>query len=147
MSPAVISAVTLATAAVCGLFACSAGAQNTVPAGTAGLTRLEFRIRNTGDQPLACEARLAHWYSDRLAEVAPGAEDRFELWADSGSGTVYRISVNGDRMPVERFWCGLAGASWNTRYEMVLPRHPAGGTEILALQCQAAGAQSVTCAP
>ncbi|HEY0276509.1 MAG TPA: hypothetical protein VGC31_10650 [Paenirhodobacter sp.] len=99
--------------------------------GTVGLSRLDYAVENTGATRLSCDVKLAHWYSDHLASLAPEATSGFALWTDATNGAVYLMNEAGDRMPVERLWCGLEGKSWETRHE-IDPRQP--GT---ALRCAA----------
>lgn len=95
-----------------------------------------FAIRVTNRAPLAiaCEAEIAHWFSDRLATIPPGAASRIELVRDPGTGTVARVNADGAAMPVERLWCGIAGRAWESRAELPFRDGPA------TLACRLAGA-------
>ncbi|HEY0214325.1 MAG TPA: hypothetical protein VGC40_12155 [Paenirhodobacter sp.] len=123
---------TLAIATMISVVATAALADSDHRKGTDGLTRLDYVVENTGADALSCDVKLAHWYSDHLATVAPGAQGGFTLWADPGIGAVYLLNAAGDRMPVERLWCGLDGKSWETRHEV----DPTGQAK-LALRCAA----------
>jgi len=112
-----------------------------VPA-TAATQSFEVAVKNTGETTLACDASIAHWYSNALGEVAPGETLRFVLRADAASGTVFLRNAVGDDMPVQRVWCGLKGQSWATRAEISLDRRIGEVPKPIVLDC--AGKQTGT---
>ena len=101
---------------------------------------LEITVTNTGDTPLACNAALAHWFSEDLGEIAPGAELAISFGYDLPSGTIFRLNERGDEMAVERVWCGQSGASWASRAEVTLPREAGTAPAPIRLDCAATGA-------
>ncbi len=105
-----------------------------VPA-TAATQSFEVAVKNTGETVLACDASIAHWYSNALGDIAPGETLRFVLRADAGSGTVFLRNDVGDDMPVQRVWCGLKGQSWATRAEIALDRRIGEVPKSIALDC------------
>lgn len=105
-----------------------------VPA-TAATQSFEVAVKNTGETVLACDASIAHWYSNALGEVAPGETLRFVLRADAASGTVFLRNAVGDDMPVQRVWCGLKGQSWATRAEISLDRRIGEVPKPIVLDC------------
>lgn len=115
-----------------------------VPA-TAATQSFDVTIRNTGDTVLACDASVAHWFSDALGEIAPGTTLRFTLRVDPGSGTIFLRNAAGDDMPVERLWCGLKGKSWATRAEIALERRAGEIPAPISLHC-AGQATGTSCA-
>lgn len=116
------------------------------PRGSAGLTRLDYSVANTGALPLSCDSKLAHWFSDHLVAVAPGQAGGFTLWSDAATGAVYRLNAGGDRMPVERIWCGQQADSWASRQEIDLPRLKGEAARAASLSCAAQGA-TTRCTP
>lgn len=95
----------------------------------------EITIRNKGDTVLACDATIAHWFSDKVGEVAPGESIRFTLLADVETGAVFLRNAVGDDMPVQRLWCGLKGKSWATRAEIALERRAGEVPKAIMLDC------------
>jgi len=125
----------LLVAALCGLVAMPAAA---------GTQAFDVTIRNAGAMPLACDATIAHWYSNALGDVAPGATLRFTLLADPADGAVFLRNATGDDMPVQRLWCGLKGKSWETRSEITLERRAGTVPAAIRLDC-AAEPEGTTC--
>jgi len=107
-----------------------------VPA-SAATKSFDITVQNTGTAPLTCDASIAHWYSDRLGEIAPGATLRFSLQAEPETGAVYLRNAKGDNMPVERLWCGRKGRSWVTRAEIAFDRRAGRMPETITLNCAA----------
>ena len=93
-----------------------------VRTGTEGLSPVSLALTNAGDEPIACSADIAHWYSVELATPAPGAESRIELWFDPETGTFSVLNDKRENLPVERLWCGFAGRAYATRAQIVLER-------------------------
>ena len=89
--------------------------------GTQGLDKFIVAVRNQGAQALSCEVATAHWYSVALGDIAPGKILHTALWKNSRSGEVFILNQHQDRMPVQRFWCGKRGESWQTGYPFPLP--------------------------
>jgi len=115
-----------------------------VPA-AAATQSFDVTINNIGNTVLACDASIAHWYSNSLGDVAPGTTLHFTLRADPESGTVFLRNTVGDDMPVQRLWCGLKGQSWATRSEIALDRRIGRTPGPISLDC-AGGAAGTTCA-
>ncbi|RWR32054.1 hypothetical protein D2T31_03625 [Sinirhodobacter populi] len=105
--------------------------------GTEGLSPLDYAVENIGATVLSCDVKLAHWYSDHLATIAPQAQGGFTLWSDAATGAVYLMNEAQDRMPVERLWCGLDGRSWETRHEIDLARRGGAVATAPILRCAA----------
>ncbi|MEM5475501.1 hypothetical protein [Pacificibacter sp. AS14] len=104
--------------------------------GTEGLSPIVFDIENTGEISLSCGMNLAHWYSLELGQIAHGVTLRATFWSDPDTGAVVFLNPLGDQMPVERIWCGVAGRSWDTRFEMPFKRR-AGEVEVdIVLACE-----------
>lgn len=99
--------------------------------GTDGLTALRMDIVNTGELAISCNANLAHWYSLELGRVAHGMQLSAPLWVNPETAAVFVLNPIGDQMPVERLWCGVAGRSWETRFEMPLAR--TAGSQVIDL--------------
>ena len=115
-----------------------AGAAEPAARGSAGLLPLAVAVRNTGGEPIACGAAVAHWFSVELGGGATGETVTIPLWRDPATGAVFTLNPSQDRLPIERLWCGLAGRSWATRSEIALPRH-AGPADDIAVACAPEG--------
>ncbi len=103
--------------------------------GSDGLTQVPLDIANTGETAMACKVSLAHWFSAEVGRAGPGEQVVGALWSDSDSGTVYYLNGSGDRMPVERLWCGPAGHAWKNRFEISLDRKAGEMVEPILLKC------------
>ncbi|RMF33470.1 MAG: hypothetical protein D6754_16915 [Alphaproteobacteria bacterium] len=110
--------------------------------GTEGLEAVHLRLRNQGTRTLDCQAQLAHWFSDRLALIAPGESVDRVLWRDPQTGSVALLNERGDAMPVEALWCGVAGRAYRTRAPIALEGLRAGSW--LELTCRD-GRERVIC--
>lgn len=110
-------------------------AEHEIEHGTDGLTQVPLSIANTGKEAMACKVSLAHWYSAEIGHAAPGKKVTGDLWSDPTNGTVYYLNVAGDRMPVERLWCGPEGESWQSRFEISLERKAGELVEPIHLKC------------
>jgi len=117
-----------------------------VPA-AAATQSFDVTIQNIGDTVLACDASIAHWYSNALGDIAPGASLRFSLLADAGDGTVFLRNAGGDDMPVQSLWCGLKGKSWVTRAEIALERRIGEMPKPISLDCKANATGTVCARP
>ncbi|PVB59588.1 hypothetical protein DCO57_21565 [Labrenzia sp. 011] len=106
-----------------------------VERGTEGLQQVPLDIANTGEEDMACMVSLAHWFSAEVGRAGPGEQVVGDLWSDPGSGTVYYLNGSGDRMPVERLWCGPVGRSWKGRVEIFLDRKAGKMVEPIQLKC------------
>ena len=111
--------------------------------GTEGLEPIAFNIENTGELPLSCNVKLAHWYSLELGQAAHGVSLSATLWSNPENGAVFLLNPIGDQMPVERLWCGVAGRSWDTRFEMPLKRRAGEAENDMIMSCAAAPAGAV----
>ena len=107
---------------------------------------LEISITNTGDAPLECGAAIAHWFSEDLGVIAPGADLAVSFGYDLESGTIFRLNERDDEMAVLRAWCGRKGEAWATRAEIEFPREAGVAPAPLILNCAASAAQT-TCRP
>ncbi len=107
-----------------------------VARGSVGLSPLTVSVRNTGSEPIACGAAVAHWFSVELGTAPAGEAVTIPLWLDPAEGAVFTLNPSQDRLPIERLWCGLAGRSWATRFEITLPRQP-GPADDIAIACAA----------
>lgn len=114
----------------------------TTPALSAVQT-LDFAVENTGKTALKCSAAIAHWFSADLGEAAPGASISFSLGVDVDSGTVFQKNSVGDRMAVQRVWCGIKGDDWRTRNEFPLERRAGVAPEPVRLRCAAESTKTV----
>ncbi|WP_153768959.1 hypothetical protein [Labrenzia sp. CE80] len=103
--------------------------------GSDGLTQVPLQIVNAGEGSMACKVSLAHWFSAEVGRAGPGAQVVDNLWSDLDSGTVYYLNGAGDRMPVERLWCGPVGRSWKNRFEVDLDRKAGKMVEPIQLKC------------
>jgi hypothetical protein len=136
---------TLAIALVIGLV--GPGAMATmIERGRAGLEEIALSVTNSGAESISCGATLAHWYSQPIGTVAPGAVITSKLWLQRESGAVFILNDLEDRMPVERLWCGKDGESWGTRSEIPLERRKGESVTAIRLDC-AAGPQKTDCRP
>ena len=95
--------------------------------GTDGADPVEVSVMNETGGALECRAALAHWYSDDLGRIAPGAELTVTLWHDTETGVLNLMNATDDRMPVEALLvlhrrrparastCRLPPARWKRR--------------------------------
>lgn len=103
--------------------------------GANGLSEISVTMKNASETPIACGATLAHWYSQPIGTVQPGADLRATLWQNQQTGAVYLLNQLEDRMPVERLWCGVAGKSWETRSEITFERRAGVRVESIVMTC------------
>ncbi|MBP2170024.1 hypothetical protein J2125_003216 [Erwinia toletana] len=114
--------------------------------GTQGLDKFIIAVNNQGQQPLSCEVSTAHWYSVALGDILPGRTLQAALWKNTRSGEVFILNQQQDRLPVQRFWCGQQGASWQTRYQFTLPDRRQQTPQSHQFNCREA-AHSTQCQP
>lgn len=119
---------------------------NAAPA-SAATRSLDFAVENTGTTTLTCGAAIAHWFSADLGDIAPGANLSFSLGVDVDSGTVFQLNTVGDKMAVQRVWCGRKGDDWKTRSEIPLERRAGVAPAPLRLQCATEGEKTHCKAP
>lgn len=100
---------------------------------------IPVEITNNGETAMACKLSLAHWFAVDIGHADPGETVQAMLWSDIASGTVYVLNEARDRMPVERFWCGPLGQSWQHRFEMSLHRKSGAGNKPIQMTCQSFG--------
>ena len=95
------------------------------PGSAKDLQRIQLRIHNATESSLACDATLAHWFSQGLGVAAPG--EILETWLchDRATGVLSLPNVVGDLMPVEAVWCGRTNAARTPAARIPLP-HAAG---------------------
>lgn len=92
-------------------------------------------IHNDGDLALECQVLAAHWYALPARSLPPGGALRVAL-EPAGDA----LTLPGG-LPVERIFCGIAGAAWLTRSELDLAA-VAARPEVT---CRAAGTDRVVC--
>lgn len=114
----------------CGTFWLAAGGAAGAERGSAGLAPLTVAATNEAGAEIACAAAVAHWFSVDLGAAPAGGTVRMALWRDAAKGTVFVLNAVGDRLPVERLWCGLAGRAWATRSEIALPKHAGAAADV-----------------
>jgi hypothetical protein len=114
-----------------------AGAEDAQPIqnGPEGLVAVPFTAGNAGDNPIACAASLAHWFSLDLGGANQGKAVETILWFDPNTGETFLLNDVGDRMPVETLWCGFAGRSWATRSVVNLERRAGAPPPPIRLSC------------
>jgi hypothetical protein len=128
-----------------GLVAANASATK-LERGRAGLDEIPLAVTNAGKETLSCGATLAHWYSQPIGTVAPGAVMKSSLWLQRDTGAVFLLNQLEDRMPVERLWCGKDGESWATRSEIPLERRRGETIGAIVVTCEA-DAERTGCHP
>ncbi len=115
-----------------------------VATGTKGLISAPAVIVNTGGEPLACTAQLAHWYARVVGMAAPGAAARIDLWFDPVTGTYLILNDKQENMPVESLWCGVVGRAYETRAMINLDRRIGANAATREISC-AASADRLVC--
>jgi hypothetical protein len=110
--------------------------------GTEGLTPVTLTIRNAAGERIACIAQVAHWYSLDVLLVQAESEATATFWLDPKTGTYASLNARGEPLPVERLWCGIEGALWETSAIVALDRGAERGA--IALTC-AEGAERLRC--
>jgi len=110
-----------------------------MPAAGSELVPLAFSVRNLATEAITCAATLAHWFSIELGTAEAGERVVAELWHDPDSGAVLILNEQGEAMPIEALWCGLAGRSWQTRSPIPLTRNPGAAPVGIELDCRMAG--------
>ena len=108
---------------------------------------VQFSVTNTGAEALECAASIAHWFSEELGEIAPGATLEFSFGYDLPSGTIFRLNERDDEMAVQRIWCGNSGAAWETRAELPMQREAGAAAGAVVLNCAAAAGKTRCEAP
>lgn len=106
-----------------------------VRTGTDGLSPVTLTVANSASETIACHADIAHWYSLELAQAAPGAALKIELWFDPKTGTYAALNDKRENLPVERLWCGIAGRAYETRAVVSLDRNSKTPAATQALSC------------
>ncbi|MDR6951375.1 hypothetical protein J2X65_000723 [Ancylobacter sp. 3268] len=117
-----------------------------VERGVEGLAAVPFQVANRTDRSISCSAAIAHWYSADIGVAEPGGRLEAGLWSKPATGEVFLLNDRQDRMPVQRLWCGYAGADVSTRSEIGLVRRAGSAEPALDLVCLSAGrAQPLDC--
>ena len=119
---------------MCGILLLIAGGADGAERGSAGLAPLAVTVANDTEADIACAAAVAHWFSVDLGAAPAGGTVRMALWRDAATGAVFTLNAVGDRLPIERLWCGVAGRAWATRSEIALPKH-AGAAADVSIAC------------
>lgn len=88
--------------------------------GTDGVNAVPIEIRNDAKLPIRCTASLAHWYSARMGEVAPGKTLSLTVWHNPQTGELSLMNDLQDRMPVEAIWCNQPPHDFETRSSLPL---------------------------
>jgi len=109
--------------------------------GTDGADPVEVSVMNETGGALECRAALAHWYSDDLGRIAPGAELTVTLWHDTETGVLNLMNATDDRMPVEALWCSTDAA----RTRLNLPLAAGKMEATLRFSCRASGDAELNC--
>lgn len=78
-------------------------------AGPGPMTAVELTLVNETARPLRCVAVLAHFMSEELGSVGPGAEREIALRREPASGLLALSPRDGRDVPLENLQCGLAG--------------------------------------
>lgn len=105
--------------------------------GAAGLRAVSLSVTNTGEAAIACGAAVAHWFAVDLGRAEAGDTVGIALFVDAATGTQYLLNDNGDRLPVEAIWCGLAGRTWASRAMIGPPRRAGEPAAAVTLSCRA----------
>lgn len=87
-----------------------------------GLVSVPVEIHNSGEAPILCQAEIAHWFATDLARIEPGEGANLDLHFEPATGTWAVINRRGEALPAERAWCGLAGRTYETRWDVSLAR-------------------------
>lgn len=117
-----------------------------VERGVEGLVAVPFQVANRTDRSISCSAAIAHWYSAEIGVAEPGGRVEAGLWSKSATGEVFLLNDKQERMPVQRLWCGYAGADVSTRSEIGLVRRAGSAEPALDLICLSTGvAQPLDC--
>ncbi|GLU27441.1 MULTISPECIES: hypothetical protein [Brucella/Ochrobactrum group] len=106
---------------------------------------LDITVENSGKTSLVCSAAFAHWFSADLGEVKPGASRSFSFGVDVKTGNVFQLNSVGDKMAVQRIWCGHKGDDWSTRAEIPMERRAGVTPKAVHLVCEA-GVNATRCA-
>lgn len=109
---------------------------NTAHAAAVGQS-LDITVENSGKSALVCSASIAHWFSADLGEIGPGASRSFSFGVDVKSGNVFQLNTVGNKMAVQRIWCGQKGNDWVTRAEIPMERRAGVNPEPIRLRCAA----------
>lgn len=76
------------------------------PAVAAGAESVALAIVNEGQAPLRCQLLLAHWMSESLAPLAPGAETRLTLGRDAAGQLFLERAGEARPFHLEALVCG-----------------------------------------
>ena len=116
------------------------------PVSAMNLQRVQLRIHNATESSLACDATLAHWFSQGLGVAAPG--EILETWLchDRATGVLSLPNVVGDLMPVEAVWCGRTNAARTPVARIPLPHAAGSAPERILRRCADGKKQRLRCA-
>lgn len=98
---------------------------------------LDITVENSGKTALVCSASIAHWFSADLGEVTPGESRSFSFGVDVATGNVFQLNSVGNKMAVQRIWCGQKGNDWITRAEIPIERRAGVSPNPIHLRCVA----------
>ncbi|MEX2629659.1 MAG: hypothetical protein WD341_06940 [Tistlia sp.] len=101
----------------------------------AAMAPLRLTIGNDTDQSLRCTAVLAHFMSQDLGVVAPGARLSVPLRRDFASGALALAPREGRDVPLENLLCGLTGDWTGSRGELPLGALRADPAASFAARC------------
>ena len=97
------------------------------------------KVRNASQQHVFhCQLILAHFVTEDVRDVPPGAEVQIRLVREMNDGTLYRVN-DFSPMAVERILCGVQGRWGETQRELRIALLRQGGTATLEFVCGESG--------
>ena len=97
------------------------------------------KVRNASQQHVFhCQLILAHFVTEDVRDVPPGAEVQIRLVREMNDGTLYRVN-DFSPMAVERILCGVQGRWGETQRELRIALLRQGGTATLEFDCGESG--------
>ena len=97
------------------------------------------KVRNASQQHVFhCQLILAHFVTEDVQDVPPGAEVQIRLVREINDGTLYRVN-DFSPMAVERILCGVRGRWGETQRELKIALLRQGGTATLEFDCGESG--------
>ena len=97
------------------------------------------KVRNASQQHVFhCQLILAHFVTEDVQDVPPGAEVQIRLVREINDGTLYRVN-DFSPMAVERILCGVQGRWGETQRELRIALLRQGGTATLEFDCGESG--------
>jgi hypothetical protein len=99
------------------------------------MTPVDLTIRNESAEVLRCTALLAHFMSEDLGRLAPGASLTVALRHDRASGALALAPREGRDVPLENLLCGRDSDWTQSTGEMPLTAARSGAAERFAARC------------